>query len=1029
MYLEQYPGNPSLRQRFLIHFQATLILAAGILLPLQTSAESSKSNIVNGEVTSERSLAEEFSRISGAGTVDEARESLTKVEQVLDQYIAITDPEDPVISKSTVEGARFFLEAEKVNEAALHADRAGLKNRVTLLETEVEKAEAALNKHLATNREDSIETSRLRNELNEKHRNFAAAKQNLEEIDGWIEISGGKMRLIERYLEFVESSVRAREQGERLVTIDDLREQLAQVQRQVQSRISEASRRYGDISGTDPVSEIKRYLVNLDIAEAKSDAHSLRVELATLQAEAVLEALPDIFSSETDVETLTQSLHLVNKAEREISDMILLSNEQEQLFRSTRELLESNDDIRKLLGKEYDARIATLDKQISRVSEETRDLDATLIALSDKQILLEETMQEAEVRDLTSRQSLIGLEMSESFLRQLPTAFRIASNKVLTEFNTRFRELGPRLGFEIGLPIILWGLALLMFGRFTGRKELAPELSFSAKSERIAAALFRRVRVTLFFAGAMVYAAWWFDFDLRPLQFLILVFSIVLGFQLTTGLSYWLFLSPLVEESHRQRSLHWWVYGISVLVAFFALFIGLGQIGYVERETLMLLDRMLMVLLLPVVYLMFRLRNLLISRIDDEMQTAFWVRLVKMASFLATSMVLVTAIVGLVGYVNLALFLAERMILIATLLVAWSMLRQLISDAVEALKQRVQKYSVKPKFWQQIVIDPLQMLLQLVLTLGAIYLLALIFGWDEPTSHVRQWMTYALFSFAESDISLLGILQSILYLFLAIFIGRWFRIASRDWFYRGIEDEALRNSLSIFTQYVVIVIGVFVGLTLLGINLTSLTVFAGALGVGIGFGLQAIANNFISGLILLAERPVRIADWVTIGSDEGKVSRIGSRSLTVTTWDNQDVIIPNADLISNAFTNWTLSDKLVRTVFLVGIRYQDDPHEAQRVIYEAVERQPEVSRRREPRILLTEFGSSSVNFRVEYYTNVVLHSRLEVKSKVMLAIWDALKKANIGIPFPQQDIYIKELPDSVGRPGESGILKPLPQEG
>ncbi|HHB12612.1 MAG TPA: mechanosensitive ion channel, partial [Chromatiales bacterium] len=197
-------------------------------------------------------------------------------------------------------------------------------------------------------------------------------------------------------------------------------------------------------------------------------------------------------------------------------------------------------------------------------------------------------------------------------------------------------------------------------------------------------------------------------------------------------------------------------------------------------------------------------------------------------------------------------------------------------------------------------------------------------------------------------------------------------------------------------------------------------------------GLQNISNNFVSGLILLVERPVRVEDWVTIDDTEGAITRIGMRSLTLTTWDNQDVIIPNANLISNPFTNWTLSDKLVRTVFVVGIRYQDDPHKAQSVIKDAVTMQPEVSLEREPRVLLTEFNASSVDFRVEYYVDVEQFSRLAVKSKVMFAIWDALKEADIGIPFPQRDIYIKELPAMSGsgrRAEETGSPATRPQAG
>lgn len=116
--------------------------------------------------------------------------------------------------------------------------------------------------------------------------------------------------------------------------------------------------------------------------------------------------------------------------------------------------------------------------------------------------------------------------------------------------------------------------------------------------------------------------------------------------------------------------------------------------------------------------------------------------------------------------------------------------------------------------------------------------------------------------------------------------------------------------------------------------------------------MQNIANNFVSGLILLAERPIRTKDWVTIGDKEGEVAEIGMRSVTVTTWDNQDVIIPNSDLTSSAFINWTRTNNVVRTVLIIGIRYQDDPHKAQTIIEEAVIMQPEVSLEPKPLVLL-----------------------------------------------------------------------------
>jgi len=306
-------------------------------------------------------------------------------------------------------------------------------------------------------------------------------------------------------------------------------------------------------------------------------------------------------------------------------------------------------------------------------------------------------------------------------------------------------------------------------------------------------------------------------------------------------------------------------------------------------------------------------------------------------------------------------------------------------------------------------------------------LLVQVYGLGQQSTIMelaRSAFARSLFSIGTTEVDLAHLL-----LFLAVALGSfpvggWIRRLSFNWLYAGIGDRGVRNSLAVFSQYVTVLIGLLLAINLLGIDLTSLAVFAGALGVGIGFGLQNIANNFISGLILLVERPIRVGDWVTIGNYEGEISAIGIRSATVTTWDNQDVVIPNAELISNAFINWTLSNPLVRTVLNVGISYAGDPHTAQQVIEEAVSMQPEVLLDPPPRVQLINFGDSSVDFRVLYYIDVNQFGRMAIKSKVMFAIWDGLKEANIEIPFPQRDIHIRELPPQTsltGPPGGDGV--------
>jgi potassium efflux system protein len=260
---------------------------------------------------------------------------------------------------------------------------------------------------------------------------------------------------------------------------------------------------------------------------------------------------------------------------------------------------------------------------------------------------------------------------------------------------------------------------------------------------------------------------------------------------------------------------------------------------------------------------------------------------------------------------------------------------------------------------------------------------------------------------------------------LVVWLGRWIREVTYRWIYARIVDLGARHSLSVFTQYAVVVVGLLITLRLLGIDLTTLAIFAGALGVGIGFGLQNIANNLVSGILLLIERPLRSGDIINIGNREGLVTRMGMRSLTIKNWDYQDVIIPNSEIIGSAFINWTHSDNVLRTKLTLGVSYDNDPYQAKQVIEQVLKAHPAVLKNPAPAVWLSDLGSSSVNFHVQYYFDLKQHNGLEVKSQILFNLWDRLKAAGIRIPYSQQDLYIKELPDTIRVTAASEDVTPV----
>ena len=200
-----------------------------------------------------------------------------------------------------------------------------------------------------------------------------------------------------------------------------------------------------------------------------------------------------------------------------------------------------------------------------------------------------------------------------------------------------------------------------------------------------------------------------------------------------------------------------------------------------------------------------------------------------------------------------------------------------------------------------------------------------------------------------------------------------------------------------------------IALEMLGINLTTFAVIGGAIGIGIGFGLQKITSNFISGIILLLEKSIEQGDLIELDDGtSGYVRYTGARYTLVETFENREIMIPNEDFITSRVTNWTFSNTLGRIQLDVGVAYSTDLTKAHDLILEAAKEHPRCSNQPEPECYLMEFGDSSVNFRLFFWVDDIIEGRKRPRSDVLFSIWDKFHKNNITIPFPQRDVHIKE---------------------
>ena len=226
-------------------------------------------------------------------------------------------------------------------------------------------------------------------------------------------------------------------------------------------------------------------------------------------------------------------------------------------------------------------------------------------------------------------------------------------------------------------------------------------------------------------------------------------------------------------------------------------------------------------------------------------------------------------------------------------------------------------------------------------------------------------------------------------------------------------------SISILTNYLILSFGFLIALSAAGIDWSKFALLAGAFGVGIGFGLQNVVNNFISGLILIFERPIKVGDTVEVGTLKGIVKRIGIRSSTIRTFDGAEVIVPNGTLIQSEVTNWTLSDRLRRIELNVGVSYGTDPNQVLKVLQKLAKDNPVVLDNPAPMILFQGFGESSLDFSFRVWTSD-FDNWLTFSSDIAVEVHNALKAAGIEIPFPQRDLHLhtadKDIPQRLTAP-------------
>ena len=301
-----------------------------------------------------------------------------------------------------------------------------------------------------------------------------------------------------------------------------------------------------------------------------------------------------------------------------------------------------------------------------------------------------------------------------------------------------------------------------------------------------------------------------------------------------------------------------------------------------------------------------------------------------------------------------------------------------------------------------------QLITWLAWLLVAMYLL----GWIGPVTAALDDIAIPL---GKEGFSLLDALRAVLTMVVFLMAGGYLgTIATRGLMSSNQVSIGLRVGIAKFVRLFLLLIAGLLGLNAIGIDLAALAVFGGALGIGLGFGLQRIAANFVSGFILVGDRSIRQGDVITIGERFGVVKELRARYIVVRDRDGVDTLIPNENVISTEVVNWSYSDRAIRLKLPVQISYQDDPRQALQLLLDAASGHPRVLKDPAPASRVMAFGDNGISLELRFWISDPEDGINNVRSDLLLAIWDLFQAASITIPYPQRELHLRD-----GWPGNS----------
>lgn len=644
-------------------------------------------------------------------------------------------------------------------------------------------------------------------------------------------------------------------------------------------------------------------------------------------------------------------------------------------------------------------------------------------ALNDELVALRVTLEQALQHELSARQGLLGFGLKAwldlgSEIVLLPTlTYQLAKSLTQATIKT-FNTASGAWWFVLVLLEMIWIMLFYFFNYVLAKivKAIPDHELGHINPKWLGLELLHKALIDI---AIIANFYWFFAYSHIPAQnyrFLLNIGLVYLLFRVFINMAYLCLVDTVHDKAgHDVRLYHRlkWTILVGGLITVCTVLLHQLPLIYEIKD----LFYRLFLLFVAIVSLMLLkswdvLPGLILPHIDER--RTYFIKIVRLLGLLIPFTLLTNALIGVFGFINFVLTMARYESIFLLVLIAYLIVRGILSELMEFLSKLLIRHANNGWLWMEAFLKPVDKVLRIILFLVAWSVVFFLYGWDRQSPVVERMDMLLHYHFAHvlntpvTPITIieLGIILSLLY-----WVARW----TREFVYRFLlsrtQDIGVRNSIAILSQYTMIVTVVLIGMRILGIDLRALTVVAGAFAFGVGLGLRDLANNFVCGFLLLLERPIRVGDTVSIGGYEGEVTHIGGRAVTVRTWDHMEVLVPNAEIFSKTFTNWTAKDEIIRTVISIKIRRIDNPKYVQDLLYQILANHMNVLNDPAPEVFLKELADDLTEFEVRYFVNLrQIKSRVSVRSEVLLSIWQTFEKNGIQHPFPQHEVHIKNLP-------------------